>query len=149
MLPLLDKRRLPLDDAAASKTAAQRVRYRMTLPLDETRPRLDDAAARPGNRIHGDDLATCCLAALLEEAPAGIYNVGDGDHRSATQFAEEVARLANIDPPRKIPWAQAQEEFSPLRLAFLSASRIVDTTKMQEVLGVTPRTPEDGIRDSL
>jgi hypothetical protein len=36
-----------------------------------------------------------------------------------------------------------------MRLAFLSASRIVDTTKMRDALGVIPRTPEQGIRDSL
>ena len=110
---------------------------------------LVNADASPGNRIHVDDLATCCLAALAAETPAGIYNVGDGDRRTATQFVEEVARQANVDKPRTISWAQAQEEFSPMRLAFLSSSRIVDTTRMREVLGVTPRTPEDGIRDSL
>jgi nucleoside-diphosphate-sugar epimerase len=70
-----------------------------------------------------DDLATCCLAALSEEAPAGIYNVGDGDHRTATQFAREVARQAGLGEPRTISWAEAQKVFSPMRLAFLSASR--------------------------
>jgi nucleoside-diphosphate-sugar epimerase len=97
---------------------------------------LNEADAHPGNRIHVDDLATCCLAALSEEAPAGVYNVGDGDHRSATQS-------------RTISWAEAQKVFSPMRLAFLSASRVVDTTKMRGVLGVNPRTPEEGIRDSF
>jgi nucleoside-diphosphate-sugar epimerase len=112
-------------------------------------PYLDDADAHPGNRIHVGDLATCCLAALSEEAPDGIYNVGDNDHRNATQFAREVARQAGLREPGTINWARAQEVFSPMRLAFLSSSRIVDTTKMRKVLGVTPRTPEQGIRDSL
>lgn len=110
---------------------------------------LDDADASPGNRIHVDDLVTCCLAALSEETPVGVYNVGDGDHRTATQFAEEVARQAGLDEPRKISWAQARESFTAMRLAFLSSSRIVDTTKMRDVLGVAPRSPEDGIHDSL
>jgi nucleoside-diphosphate-sugar epimerase len=112
-------------------------------------PYLNEADAHPGNRIHVDDLASCCLAALSEEAPTGIYNVGDGDHRTATQFAREVARQADLGEPCTISWAQAQDVFSPMRLAFLSSSRIVDTTKMRDVLGVTPRTPEQGIRDSL
>lgn len=110
---------------------------------------LNEADAHPGNRIHVDDLATCCLAALSEEAPAGIYNVSDGDHRTATQFAKEVARQAELRAPHTISWAEAQKVFSPMRLAFLSASRVVDATKMRGVLGVTPRTPEQGIRDSL
>ena len=110
---------------------------------------LKETDTNPGNRIHVDDLVDCCLAALSEETPAGIYNVGDGDHRSSTWFAEEVARQADLPDPRKISRAEAALEFSPMRLAFLASSRRVDTTKMREVLGVAPRTPEQGIRDSL
>ena len=112
---------------------------------------IDDDEANPGNRIHVDDLVTCCIAALSEDTPAGVYNVGDGDHRSSTWFAEEVARQANLPQPRKISRAQAEKVFSPMRLAFLASSRIVDTTKMREVLGVTPRysSPEDGIAASM
>lgn len=112
---------------------------------------LNEDEANPGNRIHVDDLATCCLAALHKDTPGGIYNVGDGDHRSATWFAQEVARQADLPAPRLISWATAQEEFSPMRLAFLSSSRIVDTTKMRRVLNVTPRyaNPGDGIAASL
>ena len=110
---------------------------------------LRESDANPGNRIHVDDLASCCIAALDERVPAGIYNVGDGDHRSATWFAEEVARQANLPEPRKISREEAALEFSPRRLAFLGASRRVDVTKMHEVLGVQPMTPEEGIRASL
>ena len=112
---------------------------------------IDEAEANPCNRIHVDDLTSCCIAALDERAPAGAYNVGDGDHRSSTWFAAEVARQAGLAGPRTISRAQAALEFSPTRLAFLSASRIVDTTKMREVLGVTPRyqDPVEGIRASL
>ena len=105
--------------------------------------------ANPGNRIHVDDLVECCLAAMQHGTPAGIYNVGDGDHRSATWFADEVARQAGLPAPRKITRDEAAQEFSPMRLAFLASSRIVDTTRMRTVLGVTPRTPEEGIRASL
>ena len=112
-------------------------------------PYLRESDANPGNRIHVDDLVECCLSALAKETPPGIYNVGDGDHRTATWFAEEVARQASLPEPRKISRGEAAQEFSPMRLAFLAASRIVDTTKMREVLGVRPRAPEAGIRDSL
>ena len=110
---------------------------------------LREADANPGNRIHVDDLVECCLAALSGSTPAGIYNVGDGDHRSATWFADEVARQASLPAPRKISRGDAAREFAPTRLAFLAASRIVDTTRMRDILGVTPRTPEVGIRESL
>lgn len=107
--------------------------------------------AGPGNRIHVDDLVACCMAALSSDAPPGIYNVGDGDTRSATWFASEVARQAGLAPPPQVSREQAEREFSSMRLAFLSESRIVNTGKMRQVLGVMPRYADaaDGIRASL
>lgn len=110
-----------------------------------------EADSNPGNRIHVDDLARCCVAALDESVPAGVYNVGDGDHRSSTAFTNEVARQLDLPAPPQISRAEAERQFSPQRMAFLSDSRVVDTTKMRELLGVIPRyaNPEDGIRASL
>ena len=124
------------------------------LGLDRIRegvPVLAEAEANPGNRIHVDDLASCCIAALSAGVPVGIYNVGDGDHRTSTWFADEVARQANLPPPPKISREQAAKEFSPMRLAFLASSRVVDTTRMREILGVAPKyeDPVEGIRASL
>jgi nucleoside-diphosphate-sugar epimerase len=112
---------------------------------------LEEGDASPGNRIHVDDLASCCLAALDDATPPGIYNVGDGDNRSSTWFAQEVARQAGLPAPRLISREQAETEFSPVRLAFMASSRIVDTAKMRAVLGVTPRyaDPAKGIAASL
>lgn len=105
----------------------------------------------PGNRIHVDDLVRCCSAAIEDDTPAGIYNVGDGDHRSSTWFSNEVARQCGLEPPPTIRMAAAKHEFSPMRLSFLRESRRVDTRKMRDVLGVTPRyqDPADGIAASL
>ena len=114
-------------------------------------PVLEEKDANPGNRIHVDDLASCCVAALSPGVPDGIYNVGDGDHRSGTWFTNEVARQAGLAPPPTIGLAEAQKTFSPMRLSFLRESRIVDTTKMRDVLGVIPKyaDPADGIAASL
>lgn len=114
-------------------------------------PVLSEDDANPGNRIHVDDLASCCVAALSCSAAAGIYNVGDNDHRSSTWFTGEVARQAGLPAPPEISREQANREFSPQRLSFMAESRRVDTTKMRETLGVLPRyaNPEDGIKASL
>ena len=114
-------------------------------------PILDEQSAYPGNRIHVDDLARCCVTALADDVPAGVYNVGDGDHRSSTAFTLAVATLAGLPAPPRISREEAERQFSPARMSFLNESRVVDTTKMREVLGVTPRyaDPEDGIRASL
>jgi len=114
-------------------------------------PVLEEKDANPGNRIHVDDLATCCIAALSPDVPDGIYNVGDGDHRSGSWFTNEVARQAGLPPPPAISFEEAEKTFSPMRLSFLRESRVVDTTKMRKVLGVTPKyaNPADGIAASL
>lgn len=114
-------------------------------------PVLREADASPGNRIHVDDLASCCIAALSAETPAGIYNVGDGDTRSTTWFMNEVARQAGLPPPPTVTREEAEKTFSPMRLSFLRESRIVDTRKMREVLGVVPKytNTADGIAASL
>ena len=111
--------------------------------LRERVPMIRESDAYPGNRIHVDDLVSCCIAALQGDAPAGIYNVGDGDHRSPTSFAKEVARQAGLDAPPEV----SREEAGKMA----AESRIVDTTRMREQLGVTPiyATAEDGIRASL
>ena len=110
-----------------------------------------EADAHPGNRIHVEDLVTCCIAALSPETPPGVYNVGDGDHRSSIEFASCVAKLAGLALPPTVSRAEANESFSELRLSFLRESRILDTTKMREILGVVPRyeNVEDGIKASL
>ncbi len=117
--------------------------------LRNCEPVLLEADSAPGNRIHVDDLASCCIAAL--EAPAGIYNVGDGDHRSASWFASEVARQLGYQQPRQVSRDELALNISSLRLSFLSESRQIDTRKMREVLGVIPAytNAEDGIRASL
>lgn len=124
------------------------------LGLDNIRSRmpvLTEDDTNPGNRIHVDDLAACCVAALAKSTPAGIYNVGDNDHRSSTWFTGEVARQAGLPVPPQISREAANDQFSPARLSFMAESRRVDTRKMRELLGVTPRytNPEDGIASSL
>ena len=111
--------------------------------LRERVPMTCERDAHPGNRIHVDDLVRCCIAALRGDAPAGIYNVGDGDHRSPTAFAKEVARQAGLDAPPEI----SREGVAKVA----TESRLVDTTRMREQLGVIPKYANavDGIRASL
>jgi hypothetical protein len=124
------------------------------LGLDRLRsgtPVISSAEANPGNRIHVDDLARSCVQALSGASPPGIYNVGDGDHRSSSAFSTLVAELAGLPAPPEIPRDEAERSMSEMQLSFARESRVVDTTKMREVMGLTPTyaDPADGIRASL
>ena len=114
-------------------------------------PVIAEVDANPGNRIHVDDLVSCCVAALNPETPAGIYNVGDGDHRSSTWFAHEVARQAGLEEPSAISRIEAEQQFGETRMSFLRESRRLDVTKMQTQL--RPRLqytdPVKGIASAL
>lgn len=119
--------------------------------IREGLPVISEADAGPGNRIHVDDLVSCCLAALARDTAAGVFNVGDGDHRSATWFSGEVARQAGLPAPPTVSLEEAARTFSPMRMSFLRESRTVATERMRMELGVTPRFSDakDGIRASL
>jgi nucleoside-diphosphate-sugar epimerase len=110
--------------------------------------RLEEAG--PGNRIHVDDLAAACGGALDHEV-GGVFNVGDGDHASGTEFLLTLARLSGLPPPPQITFAEARTRLSPGMLSFLEESRRVDTRAMRSVLGVVPRhaTHESGLRAAL
>jgi nucleoside-diphosphate-sugar epimerase len=119
--------------------------------IRDREPLIAEAEANPGNRIHVDDLVTVCLLALDVEKPAGIFNVGDGDMRSSTWFAKEVARQLDWPAPPMIERRQAEATFSARRLSFLGESRRVDTSRARSKLGFVPDYGDagDGIRASL
>jgi nucleoside-diphosphate-sugar epimerase len=125
------------------------------LPLDRLRrgePALAEAECGPGNRIHVDDLANACVAALLQpQARNRTYNVGDGDHVSSTAFLGLLAQLAGLPPPPQLPMTALQPHKSAAALSFLGESRRVDTARLRQELGFRPRYPSAaaGIRSSL
>jgi nucleoside-diphosphate-sugar epimerase len=123
------------------------------LPLERLRrgePALRPEDAGPGNRIHVDDLVTACVAAI-ERPASGVVNVGDGDCSSTTAFLQKTAELAGLPAPELVSLAEARGRISPGLLAYLVESRRVDTRRMRDELGVSPRYArlESGIAASL
>ncbi|NHA13766.1 NAD-dependent epimerase/dehydratase family protein [Thioalkalivibrio sp. XN279] len=112
------------------------------LPTDRIRQgapvvRAEDAG--PGNRIHVDDLAAACLAAVDYPGAQRIFNVGDGDHASTTEYFRAVADAAGLAPPPELPLQDLLARVSPAMRGFLVESRRVDTTRMRTELGFIPR----------
>ena len=111
------------------------------LPLERLRrgePALRPQDAGPGNRIHLDDLAAACVAAL-ERQVQGVFNVSDGNPATTTEFLQRTAALAGLPAPPLVAFAEAAGRISPGMLAFLRESRRVDNRRMREVLGCEPR----------
>ncbi|OOG25046.1 NAD(P)-dependent oxidoreductase [Thioalkalivibrio denitrificans] len=124
------------------------------LPLDRIRsgtPVICPEDAPPGNRIHADDLAALCVAALDRGAPGEVFNVGDAEHASMTAFIYTVADLAGLPRPPCVPMAEADRHISPGMMSFIRESRIINADKGLRVLGVQLRHPDiaSGIRHSL
>ena len=124
------------------------------LPLDRIlkgEPVICPEEASPGNRIHADDLASLCVAALDHGAGGKVYNVGDGDHRSMTEFVQATADAAGLERPPCVTFAQAEQVIPPGMMSYLRESRVVLCGRATVELGVDLRYPrmEAGIKASL
>ncbi|MEM8685557.1 MAG: sugar nucleotide-binding protein [Pseudomonadota bacterium] len=129
--------------------------------LKDARPVIRVSEANPGNRIHRDDLARA-LADVFEQAEhasrdtdehirGDVYNLGDNNYMSSSQFAMEVARLAGLPEPPQISRADMKATASSVRWSFLVESRRLDSRKVTGVLSEPLRytNPLLGIQASL
>ena len=114
------------------------------LPLERLRkglPMIPAAEAPWTNRIHIDDLASICLAAL-ERAPDGaLYNVSDGQPGKMTDYFDRVADRAGLPRPPRIPLAEADGQLSAGLLSYLRESRRLRNDRLLRELGVELRYP--------
>jgi nucleoside-diphosphate-sugar epimerase len=115
------------------------------LPVDRIkagRPVLREEESGFTNRIHSDDLAMVCVAAMERGTPGGHYNVSDGLPGTMTQYFNAVADLLGLPRPPQITRAQAERQMNASLLSFLNESRRMDNRKMLRELGVTLRYPD-------
>jgi nucleoside-diphosphate-sugar epimerase len=124
------------------------------LPLERLRrgePVIRGSDSGSGNRIHVDDLVTACVTALKHPDARGIYNVGDGNPATTSEFFTRVALLAGLPPPRQVDLEEARRVLSPAMLSFAGESRRVSTARICRELGFAPRyaSLDEGIRASL
>lgn len=114
------------------------------LPLERLRkgtPVLREADSPYTNRIHADDLAGICVAAMHSNHHAAVYNVSDGEPGNMADYFFRVAAAAGLPRPPTVTLAQAQQLLSPGMLSFLQDSRRLDNRKMLRELGVKLQYP--------
>ena len=109
--------------------------------LQAGQPVLRREEAPCSNRIHVDDLARICLAAL-ERAPAGaIYNVSDGEESTFSDYFLAVAAAFDLTAPPQLSLAEARQQLSPALLSYLGESRRIDSRRLYRELGIKLRYP--------
>jgi len=115
------------------------------LPLERLRkglPVLREAEAPYTNRIHADDLATICVAALDSDHHNTVYNVSDGHPSTMTDYFFRVADAAGLPRPPVVSREEAQQVLSAGMLSFLQDSRRMSNQKLLRDLRVTLRYPD-------
>lgn len=105
-------------------------------------PVLDEAESPYTNRIHADDLARACIAAMHRGRPGQAYNVSDGHPTTMTDYFNQVADRLGLPRPPVVSRAEAQRVLSPSMLSFLGESKRLRNRLMREQLGVELAYPD-------
>lgn len=109
------------------------------LPLRQVqsqRPVLNDAESGYTNRIHSDDLARVCVAAMERGKAGDIFNATDGHPGTMAQYFTDVAIALGYPAPERITMAEAEEQLNEALLSYLRESRRMSNKKMLAELGV-------------
>lgn len=121
------------------------------LPLARLRkglPVLREADAPFTNRIHGDDLAAICVAAMQSDRDHTAYNVSDGHPGNMTDYFFRVADAAGLPRPPEVARAEADAVLSAGMLSFLNDSRRMKNERMLRELAIELQYPTlaDGLK---
>jgi len=110
--------------------------------LREGTPVLREQDSPYTNRIHADDLAAVCIAAMCSTRTNTIYNVSDGHPGNMTDYFFKVADAAGLPRPPTVSPAAAQQVLSAGMLSFLQDSRRMSNAKMLDELAVELQYPD-------
>jgi nucleoside-diphosphate-sugar epimerase len=110
--------------------------------LHQGLPVLREADAPYTNRIHVDDLAAICVAAMSSRRSNTVYNVSDGHPSNMTDYFFRVADAAGLPRPAEVSREEAQRVLSPGMLSFLNDSRRMDNTRLLEELEISLQYPD-------
>lgn len=91
------------------------------------------------SRVHVDDIASGVVAALVQDAPPGAYNLADDLPSSGNAVTEHACRLLGLEPP---PLETLEEaNLSDMARGFYAENRRVANGKAKRVLGWQPQYP--------
>lgn len=116
--------------------------------LKQGMPVLQPEQAPFSNRIHADDLARICLAALDRVEQGGVFNVCDGERARMSDYFITVAKIFDLPSPRLISLEDAEQELSSEMLSYLNESRQLSNDSLLKELNINLLYPtlESGLR---
>lgn len=124
------------------------------LPLQRLKdqiPMLHENLSPQTNRIHADDLAQVCVAAVAIKAHGEIYNVSDGTNSNMTEYFNTIADFCDLPRPPLVDWDEAEKAISTGMLSYLKESRKMDNYKMMNELEIELKYPtlKDGLESCV
>lgn len=114
------------------------------LPLKRLKsgvPVVRDNEAPWTNRIHADDLANICYAAMQSSLSNEIINVADDSPSTMTGYFRAVSDYAGIPRLLEVSLQQAKQEMSAGMISYLAESRRIRNDKMKRLLSIELRYP--------
>ena len=114
-------------------------------------PLLNEKEAGYTNRIHADDLAEVCLAALEKGEDGDIFNVCDGEISKMTDYFNTITDLMKLPRLPQVSLDEARQAMSPLMFSYMTDSRSISNRKMLEKLGIKLKYSNmlEGLKDSI
>jgi nucleoside-diphosphate-sugar epimerase len=105
----------------------------------EGKARRIDVPGQVFSRVHVDDIASGVVAAIVQDAPAGAYNLGDDLPCSGNEVTEHACRLLGLPLP---PLETLEEaNLSAMARGFYMENRRVANGKAKRVLELAPKYP--------
>ena len=105
-------------------------------------PVVKESEAGFTNRIHADDLALACKAAMASTISAEIINITDGKPSTMTDYFNQVADYANLPRPPQISMQEAEKTLSAGMISYLKESRRIRNDKMLKLLKIKLKYPD-------
>ncbi len=109
------------------------------LPLEYLRkglPVISEEESGFTNRIHADDLAHICKAAMESSVSNEIINVTDGNPSTMTDYFNQVADFYGLPRPPQIRLKEAEGVISAGMLSYMKASRRIKNDKILALLKI-------------
>ena len=114
-------------------------------------PLLDARVSGYTNRIHADDLAQVCLAALERGEDGDVFNVSDGEISRMNDYFNAITDLLGLERLPEVGLDEARKVMTPLMFGYMTESRQICNKRMLEKLGVKLQYPTlaAGLKNAL